>query len=828
MNGRPIFVKRSNTDSMKKHLTLALSLAMFQFLSAGSYDISITPSPKNPDETYFKLGSATNPMGETLLVSPQSIVQNGQPILPVMGEIHFSRYPKNEWRKALLQMKAGGITVVATYVFWIHHEENEGKFRWDGQRDLRTFIQTCQEVGMPLVLRLGPWCHGEVRNGGVPEWLVNSGIKLRNSNAAYLDKVRIWYSQIFEQTKGFLWKEGGPVIGVQLENEYRGPGEHLITLKTMAQEIGFDLPLYTRTGWPALTKPIPFGEILPLFGDYPDGFWDRSLKEMPGDYSKAYLFRSFRSSTVIATEMLPKQAEKDNAGDWSYPYLTCELGGGMMPSYHRRIFINPMDIYAMALVKVGSGSNLPGYYMYHGGTNPEGENTTLNERQDSKLTNNNDLPEKSYDFQAPLGEFGQINPQYHLLRRLHLFLHDFGSDLTRMPAYYPEPITQDASKDSLLRWAVRSDGQSGFVFVNNYQRLKTLSAKTDVQFRIGLPNQELVFPQEPITVPSGVSFLLPFNLPVGTARLAWTTTQPLAKWERSNEKVYVFSCIKGIKPEFAFEAGLNVLQANDKGFIENNLLVFNKLKPGSKPVLEFLDKSNMRISILLLDETQALQFWKGNLAGQERLILSNADLTCLDNGLDLTSKNTAFSVELYPAPTSVQYGNQTLQGKKNGLFTQYQVSEKALSKLQVNVKQIKSENPHPRTVVKGKAGVSEQPSISDFDQAAVWNVRLPAHVDAQRDLMLRIPYVGDVARIELNGKLLTDNFFNGKIFELGLKRYAPEIYGKTLTLRILPLAKNAPIYLPGQQGLDYGKKDYALSLKTLQITENRTVHLTVR
>jgi hypothetical protein len=811
---------------MKKHLALALSLLLFQFLHAGSYNIAITPSPKNPDETYFRLGTATNPKDESLLVSPQSIVRNGQPILPVMGEIHFSRVPQAEWKKALLQMKAGGITVVATYVFWIHHEENEGKFRWDGQRDLRAFIQTCREVGLPLVLRLGPWCHGEVRNGGVPEWMVNSGIKLRNSNAAYLDKVRIWYSQIFEQTKGLLWKDGGPVIGVQLENEYRGPGEHLITLKTMAQEIGFDLPLYTRTGWPALTKPIPFGEILPLFGDYPDGFWDRSLQEMPGDYSKAYLFRSFRSSTVIATEMLPKQAEKDNAGDWSYPYLTCELGGGMMPSYHRRIAIDPMDIYAMALVKVGSGSNLPGYYMYHGGTNPEGENTTLNERQNSKLTNNNDLPEKSYDFQAPLGEFGQINPQYHLLRRLHLFLHDFGSDLTRMNAYYPEPITNDAGKDSLLRWAVRSDGQSGFVFVNNYQRLKTLSAKTGVQFRIGLPNQTLVFPAEPVTVPSGVSFILPFNLPLGNARLAWTTTQPLAKWEGSSEKVYVFSCIRGIKPEFAFEAGIKML--NGKGTIENGLQVFRTLKPGSTPVLEYLDKSNQHITILLLDEAQALRFWKGNLAGQERLLLSDADLTCLDNSLELTSKKNLFSVELYPAPTRVQYDNQVLQGKKDGLFTQFSVSEKALPKVPVKLQQVQAENPHPRKVVKGKAGVSEQPSDTDFDQAAVWNLRLPATVDPQRDLMLQLPYQGDVARIELNGKLLTDNFFNGKVFELGLKRYAPEIYGKTLTLRILPLAKNAPIYLHGQSELNFGNKGYVLSLKGVQVTENRTVALTVQ
>ncbi|MBP1663773.1 MAG: glycoside hydrolase family 35, partial [Bacteroidetes bacterium] len=188
-----------------------------------------------------------------------------------------------------------------------------------------------------------------------------------------------------------------------------------MTLKRMAVELGFDVPLYTRTGWPKLASPVPYGEIIPLYGDYADGFWDRSVAEMPGDYGKSFLFRSFRSSTVIATEQLPAQSENDASGDTGYPYFTCELGGGMMTSYHRRINIAPMDVYSMALVRVGSGSNLPGYYMYHGGNNPDGKNTTLNEEQACKYTNNNDLPVKSYDFQAPLGEFGQINPHYHLL-----------------------------------------------------------------------------------------------------------------------------------------------------------------------------------------------------------------------------------------------------------------------------------------------------------------------------------------------------------------------------------------------------------------------------
>src|SRR5208283_1151937 len=92
----------------------------------------------------------------------------------------------------------------------------------------------------------------------------------------------------------------------------------------------------------------------------------------------------------------------------SFPFLTAEMGGGMELSYHRRPVLSGDDVAAMALVKMGSGVTLTGYYMFHGGTNPDGKRTTLQESQATGYLN--DLPVKSYDFQAPLGEFGQMYP----------------------------------------------------------------------------------------------------------------------------------------------------------------------------------------------------------------------------------------------------------------------------------------------------------------------------------------------------------------------------------------------------------------------------------
>ena len=465
-----------------------------------------------------------------------SLIVDGKRVVPAMGEVHYSRIPADEWEAEVKKMKEGGVTIIATYVFWNHIEEQEGIFRWDGQRNLRRFIEICQQEGLPVVLRLGPFCHGEVRNGGIPDWVFTKGCKTRDENPVFLSFVERLYRQIFTQLQGLQWKDGGPVMAAQFDNEYRGHGSYLMALKRIATKIGFDLPFYTRTGWPELATPVPFGEMLPLYGDYADGFWERSIEETAGNYYKAFNFKAFRSSTAIATEQLGEQKERLNKGDEQYPYFTCELGGGMMTAYHRRPYIYPEDAYSMAVVKLGSGSNLLGYYMYHGGTNPEGL-TYLNETQRTVATNYNDLPVKTYDFQAPLNEFGQKNPQYYLLRKLHLFMQDWGDVLAPMEAGFP--CSQDIAKgdDSFLRWSYRAKDGSGFIFINNYERLQNLSAKKNVK----LEACGVKLPQ--LTIPAGTICIFPVNI----EGIKYATAQLVAK---RDGKVYLEQ-IKGIPTTLA-------------------------------------------------------------------------------------------------------------------------------------------------------------------------------------------------------------------------------------------------------------------------------------
>ena len=569
---------------------------------------------------------------------------------------------------------------------------------------------------MPVVLRVGPFCHGEARNGGIPDWVFEKGCRTRSEDPVFLSLVERLYRQIFTQMQGLQWKDGGPLMACQFDNEYRGHGSYLMALKRIAQKIGFDLPFYTRTGWPELASPVPYGEMLPLYGDYADGFWERSIEETAGNYYKAFNFKSFRSSTAIATEQLGEQSEKLNAGDELYPYFTCELGGGMMTAYHRRPYLYPEDAYSMALVKLGSGSNLLGYYMYHGGTNPEGS-TWMNEMQRTVATNYNDLPVKTYDFQAPLGEFGQYYPHYFMLRKLHLFMQDWGDALAPMEAAFPSP--QDIAKgdDSQLRWSYRSQGDSGFIFINNYERLQNLSAKKNVQ----LQACGVKFPR--LTIPAGAMCILPVNID----GIRYATAQLIAK---RDGKIYMEQI-----------AGIPTVIALQNGKVLRGL----KAKGTETPVYG---------NIYLLSSLDA-----------EHLFLA-------------ASPNEVNNV---PA---------------------------------VTVKKIKDAGPL-RTITIGVNKAAEEPSDEDFDNAAVYRIDITGDFGKQGQQLLRIDYRGDVARLYADGKLIDDNFYNGRPFVYGLWRLPAGCF--SLELRILPIQKDMPIYFPREANVEVGEE--VLSVKVVGITQ---------
>jgi beta-galactosidase len=769
-----------------------------------------TPAP--PQTGYFKMGSARRPDGAAISIDSNSLLMNGKPWMAVMGEIHYSRLPQSEWRDELLKMKAGGITIVASYVFWIHHEEEQGKWDWSGQRDLRKFVQTCAEVGLPVVIRCGPWCHGEVRNGGLPDWLVKSGCKLRSEDPLFIAKTRILYAEMEKRLRGLLWKDGGPVIAAQVDNEYRGPAEYLLELKRIALEVGIDVPFFTRTGWPELTTPMPLGEIMPLFGCYSDGFWDRSIGEMPGDGYGKFLFSRTRNDAEIATDQLGKRKAQDSGDTLKYPHLTCEIGGGMMTSYHRRILVFPGDIEAVSMIQVGNGSALPGYYMYHGGTNPEGKLSTL---QESQATNYwNDLPEKTYDFQAPLGEYGQVRPHYHMLRRMHLFLADFGEQLAGMRPFFPDVVPADANDEQTLRWIVRSDGKGGILFVNNYRRIHPLPEKSGVRFEIALPDGKLTFPAEPVTVPADARFFWPFNLDLGGVTLTYATAQPLCFIDDGTVRTVFFGQTAGIAADFAFAT-------------ENGVRPHLSVKPSHDAFATIEGKDGRTIRLVLLDEESSRAAWKGQWAGRERVFLTRASLIMDGDELRFSASNLSdMAVSVYPMPKDITSSSGSLTTAEDGVFRRIVPLPPKPVKYTAAAELVKEAGP-AREVPMGKIAqpVAAAPEDSDFAQAAVWNISLPRNLDLAYDPILRIRYVGDVARVMLDGKLLDDNFYNGMEFDIGLTRHARQILTGKLTLAILPLRKDAPIYLQRQAVPDFKGAEAIAELRSMSIVNRYSATL---
>lgn len=726
--------------------------------------------------------------GPTLSANRRYLLLDGKPWFPVMGEFHYSRYPEDGWEEEILKMKAAGIQVISSYVFWIHHEEIEGQFDWTGQRNLRRFVELCAKHGLYVWIRIGPWDHGEVRNGGLPDWILEK-TATRQNDPAYLQYVARFFNAIGGQLQGLFWRDGGPIIGVQLENEYnlRGPGrgeEHILRLLQLARDARLVAPFYTVTGWDGAV--IPERDILPVFSGYADGFWWRSTKDLPPRAN--FFFTNIRCEENVADDLTSKHPEIDTL-DSGYPFLTAEMGGGMELSYHRRPRLTAEDSAAMELVKLGSGVTMYGLYMFHGGTNPAGRKTDLEESQATGYLN--DLPVKSYDFQAPLGEFGEENPSFRVLKLLHLFLGDFGSELAPMTPFFPDRLPQTRQDVATPRVAARLQGGRGFLFINNYQRTTPLPKRPEFQVELKLADSTLRIPEHPLTIPAGAYMIWPVNLPLGAGLLRYATAQLLCKLE--DPSTYVFFTWPGVPAEFAFEEKSGETIESQRGRVrkERGIVYIDQIEPGMQVALRVKNYKGEETSILVLAREQALDLWKLNLAGKQRLIFSRAQLYGDGNRLTLAGSEPEFRIGIFPAPTAAVSGFS--ENGEAGVFHLYTTSLEPLA-LSVRVEKLNSPGADPPLKISRE--VALVPEESAFDTAGRWAIHAGDRAANQTEALLKIAYQGDIARIYAGGKLLTDNFYNGRTWVVGLDRIPAEQLREPLELVILPLRNHAPIYLP--------------------------------
>ena len=679
-----------------------------------------------------------------------SLLKNHKRFIPVMGEFHFSRYEPEAWEEELLKMRAGGVDIVATYVFWIHHEERQGEWNFEGCRNLRGFLEICRRIHMPVCLRIGPWAHGECRNGGFPDWVAAGDFAQRTDDPAYLALVKKFFGKIGEQSEGMMCKDGGPVLAVQIENEYGhcgGPSNlkegltHMCTLKRLAIEAGLIVPYYTATGWGGAY--VADREMLPVLGGYVDAPWADSVEELPANEN--FLFAPYHQDENIGSDLKEREIlqERITYDQSIAPYLTAELGGGLQVTAHRRTYPWPEDIEAQALCMLGSGANLLGYYMYHGGINPDGKYSTLQESRETGYAN--DLPVKSYDFQTCIRQSGEVGKSFGRLKKLHLFLHDFGEILAEAMPYFAVKQPDSPEDMQTLRVCARVNPKEGigFLFVNNHQRKRKMKTHRGASVEIFIDGESLILPK--LTVRGGECGILPFLLP-GKGE---DTGLPA----RTN---LFLLCRVGKRTFYYAGEGISVKNDSEEEY-------------SAKPWFDWRNqekKPSENVVILTMSEANRA------LRAGEYLYITEHDDSCI-----ICENEKSYLLTKYPEETLTIYAEN---GKPYKQLVRADFKEES-----GEIEKEMRRNPVKTILTKEVKDSDGQIEYREYDiEIPLEEIRNTPH-----QLYLEPDYFGDRAEIYLNGRLADDWFTTGEPWHISMKRFG---FPNRITLRIYSYDKPIP------------------------------------
>jgi beta-galactosidase len=310
-------------------------------------------------------------------------VLDGKPFQIHSGEMHFARIPKEYWRHRLKMAKAMGLNAVATYVFWNYHEVQPGV--WDfttESRDIAQFFRIAQEEGLWVILRPGPYACAEWEFGGYPWFLQKEeGLVVRANNPAFLKHTKEYFNHLAGQVKDLQVTRGGPIIMVQIENEYGSYGSDMaykLALKKQLEDAGFDVPFFTS-----------------------DGDWVFEGGTIPGVQPTA--------NGEDNVDTLKARVNRYNNGQG--PYMVAEFYPGWLDHWAEPFEKVPKEDVANQMAKYLRGGVSFNFYMFHGGTNfafTSGANNDRNHDIQPSIT--------SYDYDAPLSEAGWPTAKYMMLR----------------------------------------------------------------------------------------------------------------------------------------------------------------------------------------------------------------------------------------------------------------------------------------------------------------------------------------------------------------------------------------------------------------------------
>jgi len=317
----------------------------------------------------------------TFEIEGRGFVLDGKPIRLISGGMHYFRVVPEYWEDRLRKLRACGFNAVETYVAWNLHEPQEGRFVFEGLADVERFVRLAGELGLHVILRPSPYICAEWEFGGLPAWLLaDSDMKLRCSAPRFLAKVKAYYDQLLPRLKPLLCTSGGPIVAMQIENEYGSYGNdknYLNFLRDTMTEAGMDVLLFTSDGsedYMLQGGTLPETLATLNFGSNPEQAFER--------------LRAYRpDSPLVCMEYW--NGWFDHWGD----------------KHHVRGYEDVVDVLDRILA-AGASVN---FYMFHGGTNFGFYNGANHiEFYEPTVT--------SYDYNALLSESGDPTDKYWAIR----------------------------------------------------------------------------------------------------------------------------------------------------------------------------------------------------------------------------------------------------------------------------------------------------------------------------------------------------------------------------------------------------------------------------
>jgi beta-galactosidase len=377
----------------------------------------INPTPTRPPRT--KPAPKRLPT-HTFTLGTDHFLLDGKPLQMISGELHYPRIPREAWRARLKMAKAMGLNTIGTYVFWNAHEPQPGKYDFTGNNDVAAFVKMAQEEGLWVILRPSPYVCAEWEFGGYPYWLQNiAGLKVRSQEPQYVAAYTRYLQAVGKQLAPLQVNRGGPILMVQVENEYGSYGadkEYLALNKKLFIDAGFDGLLYT-------CDPVK---------DVADGHLPGLLPAVNGTDKPSQIRQLVRTN---------------HAGQG--PYYVAEWYPAWFDWWGTTHHTVPAAKYTPGLdsvLKAGMSINM---YMFHGGTTRDFMNGA-NYKGD---TSHYEPQVSSYDYDAPLDEAGNPTAKFRAFREVIAKYRPANQPLPPVPAAKPStalPAMQLTKSVSLL------------------------------------------------------------------------------------------------------------------------------------------------------------------------------------------------------------------------------------------------------------------------------------------------------------------------------------------------------------------------------------------